>query len=317
MMKWVKKGLIYKPTSNNEWMVSHAQLPTVDKIDNEVLRIYYGTRDRYNRTVTTYIEVEADNPMNVLYIHDRPVLGLGELGCFDDSGAMPSWIVTHGDVKYLFYIGWNAGRSVPYRNAIGLAISEDNGKTFTRLYRGAIVDRTKDEPHFCGSTCVIKEDGRWRMWYLSALKWIVIDNRLEPIYHIKYAESSDGTSWQRPGIVCIELKSPEEGGISRPSVIKEDGLYRMWYSYRGIRDYRKNRIHSYRIGYAVSNNGINWVRRDDSTGIDVSHDGWDSVMVAYPNVYNHNGKKYMVYNGNGFGESGFGYAILHEEQNGE
>lgn len=104
-MKWEKKGLIYKPKSNYDWMISHAQLPTVDKISDDVLRIYYGTRDKYNRTVTTYIEVDADNPQNILYIHDKQVLGLGELGCFDDHGAMPSWIVNHGGIKgYQFRI---------------------------------------------------------------------------------------------------------------------------------------------------------------------------------------------------------------------
>jgi hypothetical protein len=105
MMRWIKKGLIFAPNNHYEWMVSHAQVPIVDRIDNDVLRIYFGTRDHLNRTVTTYIEVEADNPQNVVYVHDRPVLGLGELGAFDDSGAMPSWIENHDGVKYLYYSG--------------------------------------------------------------------------------------------------------------------------------------------------------------------------------------------------------------------
>ena len=36
-------------------------------------------------------------------------------------------------------------------------------------------------------------------------------------------------------------------------------------------------------------------------------------MMAYPYVYEHKGRKYMVYNGNGFGEAGFGYAVLEED----
>jgi hypothetical protein len=131
-MEWEKRGLIYHTVSNEDWMVSHAQLPTVDKISDEVLRIYFGTRDAFNRTVTTYLEVEANNPGKILYLHPKPVLSLGELGCFDDSGAMPSWIVNYGGMKYLFYIGWNVGVSVSYRNSIGLAVSDDGGQTFTR-----------------------------------------------------------------------------------------------------------------------------------------------------------------------------------------
>lgn len=311
-MTWIKKGLIFKPDNNFEWMSHHACLPTVDKINDEVLRIYFGPRDKHGRTVTTFVEVEADNPSNVIYIHDKPVLSLGRLGCFDDSGAMPSCIVNYDNKKYLYYIGWNVGRTVPYRNAIGIAVSNDSGLTFNRLYDGPILDRTNLEPYFTGSLFVLIENGIWRMWYLSTVKWEVHDGTPEPYYHLKYAESKDGINWDRKGIVCVDFKSTDEGGISRPCVIKDNGIYKMWYSYRGGADYRSNRAQSYRVGYAESNNGIKWIRKDEIVGIDVSETGWDSEMIEYPFVYAHKGKKYMLYNGNGFGESGFGYAVSDE-----
>ena len=120
-MRWIKKGLIFTVENQYEWMAHHACVPIADKINNDVLRIYFGPRDTKGRTRTTFIEVEADNPSNVLYVHDRPALDLGQLGAFDDSGAMPSCIVDDGDARYLFYIGWNRGYTVGYRNAIGLA----------------------------------------------------------------------------------------------------------------------------------------------------------------------------------------------------
>ena len=309
-MKWIKKGLIYKPEKKYAWMLSHAQLPTVDKISEEILRIYYGTRDNQNRTVTTYIEVEADNPNNILYIHDKPVLRLGELGCFDDSGAMPSWIINHGGLKYLYYIGWNACVSVSYRNSIGLAVSDDDGLTFHRLFKGPIVDRTLHEPHFCGATCVIIDGNLWHMYYLSCTHWIIEEGKPEPIYHIKYAESSDGIHWDRRGIVAIDFKSQDEGGITRPCVIREADKYLMWYCYRGKRDYRTNPKNSYRIGHAESTDGIHWNRQDERVGISISEEGWDSIMITYAHVYIHKGSMHMIYNGNGFGETGFGYAIM-------
>lgn len=311
-MKWKKKGLIYSPDNNNrdDWRVTHAQVPIVDKVNEEILRVYFGTRDSCNRTVTTYLEIEADNPQNIIYVHDKPVLNVGELGCFDDSGAMPSWIVNQDGVKYLYYIGWNQGVTVGYRNSIGLAVSHDGGKSFTRLYQGPIVDRTKTEPHFCAAPCVLVEDGLWRMWYLSCVKWVVYKDRSEPFYHIKYAESGDGINWERQGIVAIDFKSPDEAGIVRSSVLHEEGIYKMWYSYRKLQDYRTYRASSYRIGYAESNDGVQWQRMDETVGIDVSDEGWDSQMLAYPYVYKYKGHTYMVYNGNGFGQSGFGYAVL-------
>lgn len=310
-MKWIKKGLVFKPDNNFEWMVHHACVPIADKVNDEVLRIYFGPRDKYNRTVTTFIEVEADDPSNVLYVHDKPVLSLGKLGCFDDSGAMPSCIVNYKNKKYLYYIGWNIGVTVSYRNSIGLAVSDDGGLTFNRAYEGPVVDRTHLEPYFTASPYVIIDNGIWRMWYASCTGWIIHNNRTEPLYQIKYAQSQDGIHWIRENVTCVDYKFDKEAN-ARPCVIKEDGIYKMWYCYRGSLDYRTNKEQSYRIGFAESNDGIAWTRKDEEAGIDRSEDGWDSEMMEYPYVYEHKGRKYMLYNGNGFGKSGFGYAILEE-----
>ena len=309
-MKWVKKGLIFKVEKNCDWMRSRAQVPVVDKIDKERLRIYFGTRDNQNRTLTTFIEVEANNPQNILYIHDKPMLSLGRLGCFDDSGVMPSYILTHDGKKYFYYLGWNVGSSVRYRVANGLAISEDNGKTFKRVSEGPIMDRNVIDPIAVSTQCVLIEDNIWKMWYMSYVKWEIINGITEPYYHIKYAESKNGIDWERKGIVCIDFKSEKEGGIARPFVLKEKSMYKMWYSTRTSVDYRTDKNQSYRIGYAESLDGISWIRKDDEVGIDVSEKGWDSEMIAYAYIYQHNEKKYMFYNGNRFGESGFGYAVL-------
>lgn len=157
-MGWVKQGVLEIPVGKTDWMVSHTQFPTADPVDGNRLRIYFGTRSAQTHTVTSFVEVDANDPTRLLYRHDRPVLGRGELGSFDDGGALPSWIVNDGDRKLLYYVGWNAGVTVGYRNSIGLAVSEDGGRTFQRLFKGPIVDRTRDEPQFCSSPCVLKRD---------------------------------------------------------------------------------------------------------------------------------------------------------------
>jgi hypothetical protein len=309
--EWKKRGRIFVAEGQYPWMMSHAQVPLVDELSADVLRIYFGTRDRMNRTLTTYVEVEADDPTKILYVHERPVLDLGELGTFDDSGVMPSWMVTRDGVKWLYYIGWNVGTTVPYRNSIGIAVSHDGGKTFARLYKGPILDRTNTEPHFCATPCVLKEGDRWRMWYLSCVRWEMYKGLAEPYYHIKYAESKDGVTWDKRGAVAIDFKTPDEGGIVRPCVIRNGRVYQMWYSYRDGKDFRTHKEHSYRIGYAESQDGITWTRQDERAGIEVSTSGWDSEMLAYPYVHRRgNGDLYLFYNGNGFGRSGFGFASL-------
>ncbi|MNL67240.1 hypothetical protein D3C87_1918050 [compost metagenome] len=77
----------------------------------------------------------------------------------------------------------------------------------------------------------------------------------------------------------------------------------MWYSVRGGK---------YRIGYAESDDGCEWIRRDELAGITVSDSGWDSDSVEYAHVFDYGGARYMLYNGNDFGATGFGLAILED-----
>lgn len=311
-MNWQKQGLIFEADKHYEWMASHVQVPIVEKNSNDNLQIYFGTRNHHNQTVTASIHVDAKNFKSILYIHERPVLSIGKPGSFDDSGAMPSWIIDYAEKKFLYYIGWNVSTTVPYRNSIGLAVSEDGGLTFNRLYEGPIMDRTISDPYLCATPCVMIENHIWRMWYLSGVGWKTHNGKAEPYYNIKYAESTDGIHWKRDGLVCIDFKTPGEGGIARPSVLKDGNTYKMWYSYRAGSDYRTDRSKSYRIGYAESPDGLKWTRKDEQVGIDVSETGWDSEMICYPFVADINNRRYMFYNGNGFGKSGIGYAVLDE-----
>jgi predicted GH43/DUF377 family glycosyl hydrolase len=312
-MRWIKKGLIFRAAGQYDWMAHHTSVPFPDKISDDVLRIYFGPRDAQNRTRVAFVDVDADNPSKVLHVHDRPVLDLGKRGAFDDSGAMPTCIVNHGARKYLYYVGWNQGVSVPYRTAIGLAVSTDGGQTFERVFDGPVVDRSSLDPYFCLTGHVIVDNGTWKLWYASTTGFVEVHGHPEPQYQIKYAESTDGRNWIRSNITCIEYKTPGEAN-GRPCVIKEKGRYRMWYCYRGTVDYRTDVAHSYRLGYAESADGLRWERLDHLIGIEPSADGWDSMMVAYPSVYEHRGRKYMLYAGNGFSETGFGYAVLEEDE---
>jgi hypothetical protein len=308
-MDWLKKGLIFNTTGVHSWSISHAQVPVVDKVNNEIWRIYYSTRDNKNQSTISYIEVESNNPSNIVYKHQSPILEKGELGCFDDSGVMPTCIITVNEKKYLYYIGWTTGVTIPYRNSIGLAISEDSGKTFQKYSMGPIMGTGLFDSSFVGTIFVYKDTSNYHGYYLSCSQWKNLDGKPEPFYDIKHSISVDGIHWERDGIVAIPLKG-NEGGIASASVIKNNEKYYMWYSVRKGFDYRKNKLNSYKIGYAESLDLINWNRQDDIAGISQSKEGWDSEMIAYPNIIKSDGKLYMFYNGNGFGKTGFGYAEL-------
>ena len=280
-------------------MQSHASVPVAEGLGGNLFRIYFSSRDGFNRSHTGYVVVDIDRPDTIMDLSTTPVLGPGALGEFDDSGAMATWLVSHEGRKYLYYIGWNLGVTVPFRNSIGLAISKLNDD-FVRYSNGPIVDRSVREPHFCASCCVLPGKEFWRMWYLSCTGWRMQNGKPEHRYHIKYAESADGISWRRNGLVAIDYANDQEFAISRPSVIQDTDRWRMWYSFRG---------RSYRIGYAESEDGLRWKRLDSRAGIDVSSSGWDAEMIEYPFVFDHQGQRYMLYNGNDYGRTGFGLAV--------
>tara|TARA_B100002051_G_C16666339_1_gene601938 strand:- start:683 stop:1345 length:663 start_codon:yes stop_codon:yes gene_type:complete len=217
--------------------------------------------------------------------------------------------VNKNNIKYLYYIGWNTQKTVSYRLSIGLATSKDGGHTFNKISNGPILDRSIDEPFFNTAPYVIKESDLWRMWYVSCTGWEVIHDWPEPFYNIKYAESNDGINWKRTKITCIDYDNFTQA-IGKPCVYKENGVYKMFYSFRSATDYRIDKSRSYRLGYAESNDGIKWIRKDKKMGMNFSDDGWDSLMNEYCSTYNFKDCRYLIYNGNGFGESGFGYSIL-------
>ncbi len=309
-MNWEKKGLIFNPKKNNSnWINHYAALPVCYKISEDILRIYFSTRDIKGRSIPTYIDVNPENPSEIYKIADNPILDLGFQGTFDDNGIMPSSIVNVNGIVYLYYIGWNPQITVSYRLSIGLAISRDGGNTFKKYSLGPILDRDKDEPYFNTAPYVIFENGLWKMWYVSCTGWKNVNNWPEPFYLIKYAESNDGINWTRKKNICIDYDDFTHA-IGKPCVYKTDDVYKMIYSFRNSVNYRIDASKSYRIGYAESNDGLNWVRMDKKIDFKNYVQDWEDIMQEYTTTYLHKGTRYLVYNGNGFGESGFGYAVL-------
>jgi hypothetical protein len=298
--RWIKKGLIFAPPGNPEWLHTHAALPVADRI-GELHRVYFSGRDKAGRAQVGYFDIKLSAPDKILRLSEKPVIALGPTGAFDDNGVTTSWIVTHQGKKYHYYSGWSLGVSVPFYFYVGLALSDDGGESYKKISSAPILERNAIDPYLTASPCVLVEDGTWRMWYVSGTGWEMKEGQLRHRYHIKYAESSDGIYWRREGRVCIDYESPDEYAIARPCVLKDDGLYKMWYSHRG---------QSYRVGYAESGNGIEWERKDAHSGIDVSESGWDSEMIAYPYVFEHEGTHYMLYNGDGYGRTGIGLAVF-------
>jgi hypothetical protein len=282
-------------------MRSHAALPTALRLGSDALRVYYSARDDFNRSSVGFVDIDLRRPTRPAHAPAAPVVTPGDDGQFDSAGVSVSCAVPYSGKVHLYYLGWNSDGAT-WRNTVGLAISEDGGVTFRKHAAAPIVGRDENDPHTLSYPWVLRSDGGWQMWYGSDLRPRA--GRDDMAHILKHARSSDGTSWIRNGRPLLDLKEGEIG-LSRPCVLQENGRYCMWYSYRG---------NQYRIGYAESEEGGDWQRLDELAGIEPTGSGWDSDAVCYPCVFEHRGERYMLYNGNDYGRTGFGIAVLEPDR---
>ena len=305
-MEWKKLGLVYCPSTKDGY--THAMFPVVEIADDSkgLIRIYYTHRDKTNYGFPTYMDVSIlDNKFSIIYNHNVTIIEKAALGNFDDSGVNVTSIVKINEKKHFYYYGWNLGVTVPFRNSIGVAEEAEDGIMLVRLYTGPVMDRSKEFPNLCATPCVIKEGNKFKMWFASGDPWVFIDGKPAIACHIGYAESANGLDWKREKVPAVGHNKGTDHVVSTPFVLKENGTYKMWYSYRGEK---------YRIGYAESNDGKIFTRMDEEVGIGVSEDGWDSDMLCYPCIFDLQGKRYMIYCGNEYGKTGFGMAVLEDDR---
>jgi predicted GH43/DUF377 family glycosyl hydrolase len=240
---------------------------------------------------------------------DVPLLALGDLGCFDEFGTYPISVMREGDKFVAYYGGWTRGESVPFDVAIGVATSND-GQVFSRVGPGPVLAASVDEPFVITSPKIRKYGSRWVLAYTAGERWFIESDRPEIIYKLRIAFSEDGLDWHRLNRRIIPDVLGEDEAQACPDIIFRNGRYHMFFAYRAATDFRRNPSRAYRIGYAVSDDLIEWERNDDLYRINVSTSGWDSEMVAYPTVFEFNERIYMLYLGNEVGKEGFGVAVL-------
>jgi predicted GH43/DUF377 family glycosyl hydrolase len=280
-------------------------MPTPDLTDEGVIRLYLGFCDERTVSRIAFIDVDVDDPLRVLTVCDKPVLDIGTPGAFDDNGVLPSCIVSRGNVKCLYYVGFQLGVKVRYCLLSGLAQSFDGGRTYERYSAVPVLERCVSDLFFRTAPFVMFDEGIWKMWYVGGGSWTEVRGKMLPIYRMKYLESEDGLNWRGEGVVCMDFENEDEHGFGRPFVMKDNGSYEMLYSIR-------SRSRGYRLGYAQSQNGKTWTRKDEDVGIDVSPNGWDSRAICYASIVKVGEKMYMFYNGNDFGETGVGFALLDQ-----
>lgn len=308
-MRWKKLGIVYRPSGNYAWARSHAMIPTPVRLNEKTIRVFVTFCDEAGIGRPGYVDVLATDPSKILEVSSAPLLDIGQPGSFDENGILVCSVVDVGDgIWHMYYAGFELGTKIRYRLLTGLATSHDGGRTYARISRAPILERSDAELYFRGGACCLKGVDGYRLWYVGGSQWIDVQGKMMPVYDIRYAESKDGILWPSEGEVQLPITQPDEHGFGRPYVIpKSGGGYRMFYSIR-----RKS-LGAYRLGYAESADGRVWSRMDEKINLDVGQSGFDSDAIMYAAPIEVNGRIYLFYNGNDFGRDGFAVAVLEQE----
>lgn len=315
MFRWRKLGKAFAPqdVTGRPWLKEFAQAPATVLLD-DVLRVYFSCRPEADTngqyvSYSAYVDMDRGDLVKIRHVAERPILTLGGLGEFDEFGTYPVSVIRNGGEMRAYYAGWTRCESVPFNVAIGCAVSDDGGKTFSKLGKGPVLSYSPDEPFVLSGPKIRRYHDLWYLFYIAGRKWKLVDGRAEPVYKIRMATSRDGVHWSKLNEDLIQSRIEEDEAQASPDVFHANGKYHMFFCYRYSSHYRSKQ-HGYRIGYATSTNLTDWVRDDSKAGIDVSEEGWDSEMVSYPHVFELDGAIYLAYLGNQVGRYGFGFAVL-------
>lgn len=156
---------------------------------------------------------------------------------------------------------------------------KSDGRVIATVIRGE--DTTEIAPHGEGNVYapeIIFENGIYRMWYGGLGK--------DGHDRIHYAESKDGLTWKKRGVV---LEDNTANHVNDPSVVRVKDRYFMYYTVAGagVTD---------RIDLATSKDGITWKRK--GTALRAGKPGeWDGLLVGRPSVLFEDGQFRMWYDG--------------------
>jgi hypothetical protein len=267
-MKWRKLGKIFDPRdhslSNN--CFEFAQSPQT-LVLNDRVRVYFSTRERDSigkyLSHIAYVDFSLDM-RKTLGVSQHVVIPLGGLGGFDEHGIFPINVLKEGDRVLAYTTGWNRKVSVSVDAAIGLAISYDDGETYSKFGTGPILAANLNEPFLVADAFVKRINDIYFMWYIYGTEWKKFNDSEIPdrIYKIAQATSLDGINWSRDSkqIIVDSLNGDECQAL--PTVIQIGNTHHMYFCFRQADGFRDNPNRAYRIGYANSTDLVSWHRND-------------------------------------------------------
>lgn len=207
--------------------------------------------------------------------HANPVMQVGLSSEWDNGFLEGPSVIKDGSTYKMWYCGYDAvvdGNGTDGNANIGYATSPD-GINWTKYAANPILTTVGStwesvnvqDPH------VIKEGNQYYMWYGGGSSDSTYDQE------VGFAVSNDGISWTKsplnPVLTRGNVGDWDSNLSSFPSVLNDNGVYKMWYTGRDPDPVANSLDYYWEIGYAT----------DISAGLFHLDQSSNNAMVLYPN----------------------------------
>lgn len=213
------------------------------------------------------------------------------------------WVLKEGSTYKMWYTcgGFNYPPDTLMRSRICYATSTD-GISWDKYTANPVLDISYsgawDSLGVETVSIIIDEDAsaseRYKMWYAGQYF-----NSFR--YEIGYAFSPDGINWTKhsnPVLAVGDSTEWDNGFLEGPTVIKDAGIYKMWYCGYDVTVDGSGTDGKANLGYATSTDGINWIKYAGNPIITTGINSWDSIYVQDPHVIKE-GSEYRMWYGGG------------------
>lgn len=307
---WKRIKRILGPEGTPANYPRYTQLPTAMLMPSGLIRIFYSPRTSGNTAQSFFVDVDPEHGMEIVFQNFKPSITRGSKGSVDQDGIALTSVLKNGLTFKGYYTTLNLDDIPNFKSQIGY-IESQNAEIFNPETKTVCLPLSKENPHMTMAPYVININDIFHMWYASTVYWD-IDAQPNPeyCYNIKHATSANGIDWILSEETAIDFSSPDEGGITRPVVVQNGNSFEMWYCYRGHFSLEHPERRYYKIGYAVSDDLVQWQRRDNNHHWinPPIEDDWDYQMQCYPYVIQYKNKQFMFYCGNDYSQGGLGVA---------